>query len=43
MVARGKEIVQDDANALKLNCPEQHCVIALGCATENEQQNVGCN
>ena len=30
------------ANALKPNCRVQRCAIALGCATENEQQNVGC-
>ena len=42
MVARVKEVVQDDANALKLNFRAQHCAIALGCETENEQQNAGC-
>ena len=42
MVARLKEVVQDDADALKRNCRIQHCAIALGCATENEQQTVGC-
>ena len=42
MVARVKEVVQDDANALKPNCRAQHYAIALGCANENEQQNSGC-
>ena len=42
VVARVKEVVQDDANALKPNFRAQHCAIALGCATENEQQNAGC-
>ena len=42
MVVRVKEVVQDDANALKPNCCVQHCAIELGCATENKQQNVGC-
>ena len=36
MVARVKEVVQDDANALK------HCAIVLGYATENEHLNAGC-
>jgi len=42
VVARVKEVVQDDANALKPNCRAQHCAIALGHATKNEQQNAGC-
>ena len=42
VVARVKEVVQDDANALKPNSRAQHCWIALGCANENEQQNAGC-
>ena len=42
MVAKVKEVVQDDAKALKPNCRAQHCAIALGCATENEKQNAGC-
>ena len=42
MVARVKEVVQDDVNALKPNCRAQRCAIALGCANENEQQNAGC-
>ena len=29
-------------NASKPNYRVQHCAIALGCATENEQQNAGC-
>ena len=33
-----KEVVQDDANVFKAALP---CT-ALGCATENEQQNVLC-
>ena len=39
VVARVKKVVQDDANALKPNYHAQHCAIALGFATENEQQN----
>jgi len=36
---RVKEVVLDDAN--EFNCRAQHCVTALDCATENEQQNAG--
>jgi len=39
--ARVKEAVLDDAN--EFNCRAQHCATALGCATENEQQNTGYN
>ena len=42
MVARVKEVVHDDANASKPNYRAEHCAIALGCATKNEQQNAGC-
>ena len=41
MVARVKEVVQDDVNALKPNCRAQHCAVALSCANENERQNAG--
>jgi len=37
VVVRVKEDVQDDANALRLTCCAEYCVITLGCATENEQ------
>jgi len=39
VIARVKEVVLDDAN--EYNCRAQDCAIALGCATDNEQQDAG--